>query len=85
MALTATASASSQKEIIKLLGMTKPHMIIRCPNKPNIIYYVEEKTQDIDVVFKPLVEEVKVKGTRMDTVIIFYWTFNDCSAIILLL
>uniref|UniRef100_A0A1X7V0T4 DNA 3'-5' helicase n=1 Tax=Amphimedon queenslandica TaxID=400682 RepID=A0A1X7V0T4_AMPQE len=81
MALTATASTSSRKEIIKLLGMKKPHLIIRCPNKPNIIYYVEEKTQDIEIVFKPLVEEVKVKGTRMDKVIIFCWTCNDCSAI----
>lgn len=42
---------------------------------------MEEKTQDIDVVFKPLVEEVKTKGRRMDKVIIFCRTYNDCSAI----
>lgn len=46
-------------------------MIVRCPNKHIIIYTVEKKSDDIDVVFEPFVEEVKRKRTKMDKVIIF--------------
>lgn len=51
-------------------------MIVRCPNKHNIIYTVEKKSDDIDVVFEPFVEEVKRKRTKMDKVIIFYQSYN---------
>ena len=81
MALTATASSSTQKEVIKMLGMRKPHMIVRCPNKPNIIFTVEKKVDDIDVVFKLLVDEVKLKRTKMDKIIIFCRGYNYCSSI----
>lgn len=80
MALTATASYSTRKEVIKMLGMRKPHMIVRCPNKPNIIFTVEKKVDDIDVVFKPLVDEIKLKKTKMDK-INFCRGYNDCSSI----
>lgn len=55
-------------------------MIVRCPNKHNIIYTVEKKSDDIDVVFEPFVEEVKRKRTKMDKVIIFCQSYN-CSLI----
>ena len=54
MALTATASSVTRKEIVKILGMKKPHIIVRCPNKQNIVFSVEKKYDDIDIVFKPL-------------------------------
>ena len=49
MALTAMASSSTRKEFMKMLGLKKPHMIVRCPNKPNT-FTVEKKVDDIDVV-----------------------------------
>ena len=79
MALTATASPSTRKDIIKMLGMKKPHVIVRCPNKHNIIYTVGKKSDDIDVVFEPFVEEVKRKRTKMDKVIIFCRSYNDLT------
>ncbi|XP_003391641.1 PREDICTED: ATP-dependent DNA helicase Q-like SIM [Amphimedon queenslandica] len=82
MALTATASAASRKEIIKVLGMLKPHMIIRCPNKPNIKLVVEEMRDDgLDEVMKPLVEELKRKRTDMDKTIIFCRSYKDCASL----
>ena len=62
-----------------MLGMKKPHVIVRCPNKHNIIYTVEKKSDDIDVVFEPFVEEVKRKRTKMDKVIIFCRSYNDLT------
>ena len=35
MALTATASSVTRKENVKILGMKKSHIIVRCPNKQN--------------------------------------------------
>ena len=73
MALTATASTATRKEIIKVLGMRKPHVIIRCPNKPNIKLVVEEMRDDgIDEVMKPLIEELKCKRTNMDKYGIYF-------------
>ena len=62
-----------------MLGMRKPHMIVRCPNKPNIIFTVEKNVDDIDVVFKPLVDDVKLKRTKMGRIIIFCRGYNDCG------
>ena len=81
MALTATASSVTRKEIVKILGMKKPHIIVRCPNKQNIVFSVEKKYDDIDIVFKPLVEELKLKRTKMDKVIIFCRSYEHCSSI----
>uniref|UniRef100_A0A1X7V7C3 Uncharacterized protein n=1 Tax=Amphimedon queenslandica TaxID=400682 RepID=A0A1X7V7C3_AMPQE len=55
-ALATTASLMSRKKIIKMLGMNKPQMLVKCPYK-NIIYSVEKKTDDIDIVFEPFVEK----------------------------
>ena len=52
MALTATASPSTRKDIIEMLEMKKP-IIIMCPKKQNIIYTVE-KSNDNDN-FEPLI------------------------------
>ena len=78
MALTATASPATRRDVIKILGMKKPHMIIRCPNNANIIYSVDKKYA---IVFKPLIEELKLKRMNMDKVIIFCRSYKDCSSI----
>lgn len=58
MALTATASPSTRKDIMKKLGMRKPHTIVRCPNKPKIL--------------KPVVDNVRLKRTKANKTIITY-------------
>lgn len=53
MALTATASPSTRKEIVRSLGMQKPIMIVKCPEKPNIVYIVRNKEEEIEEVSGP--------------------------------
>ena len=43
----------------------------------NIIYSVDKKYADIDIVFKPLIEELKLKRMNMDKVIIFCRSYKD--------
>ena len=38
MALTATVSSKTRKEVVRLLGMYKPVFLTKSPDKPNIIY-----------------------------------------------
>jgi ATP-dependent DNA helicase RecQ len=48
MALTATASLSTRKEVMKLLGMLKPVTIVKSPDKPNIVYRVAYKNEEME-------------------------------------
>jgi ATP-dependent DNA helicase RecQ len=79
MALTATATAETRKEVVRILGMSKPEYVVRSPDKPNIIYCVEKKTAGIDEVFNPLVEELRQKRTKMTKTLVFCRRQNDCS------
>lgn len=58
MALTATASASTRKTVIRLLGMHKPVILSRSPSKSNMFYEVLEKDNEIEVQLHFLVEEL---------------------------
>lgn len=40
MALTATATKTTRREVCKVLGMIKPSVVAVSPNKPNIKYEV---------------------------------------------
>lgn len=44
MALTATATRGTRKEMCKSLGLIKPVMILQSPEKANIKYYVQPVT-----------------------------------------
>ena len=79
MALTATASKSTRNAVIRMLGMTKPVMIVRPPDKLNIVYSVSEKNGDMETTFEPLVEELRSTRHRMDRTIVFCRTYQDCS------
>ena len=61
MDLTATATESTRKEICKSLGLVDPVIVLRSPEKPNIIYIVVLKTSELEEVFAPLVEELRRK------------------------
>lgn len=75
MALTATASNSVQKHITRLLGMSRPQMVIRSPDKPNICYSVSEKCSTLEEIFKPLIEELRVSRINTKRTIVTY-TFS---------
>lgn len=79
MALTATASNSVQKHITRLLGMSRPQMVIRSPDKPNIYYSVSEKCSTLEEIFKPLIEELRVSRINTKRTIVFCRTLKDCS------
>lgn len=81
MAVTATASPTTRKEVIRMLGMQKPFMIVRCPDKANIFYSVEEKNGGIEEGFASLVEELREKRMKFEKTIIFCRSYNDCSSI----
>ena len=53
MALTATASEKTRKEVIRLLGMVRPFVIVKSPDKPNIVYHVYEKEKELEDLFAP--------------------------------
>ncbi|XP_019854607.1 PREDICTED: uncharacterized protein LOC105313494 [Amphimedon queenslandica] len=78
MALTATASNFTRNEVIRSLGMTKPVMIIRSPDKPNLYYSVMEKTESIEDTFKPVIEELRKLRHNTKKTIIFCRTYQDC-------
>ena len=71
MALTATATKSSQKQICRTLGMVKPNIIAVSPDRPNIEYRVKFKRDTVEEQFSPLVEELKRKRTETDRSVIF--------------
>ena len=52
LALTATATKSTRKVVIKLLNMKNPSIISIPPNKDNVIYTVSKKSCMEDVVEK---------------------------------
>ena len=56
---------------------------MKSPDKPNIVYSVYEKEKELEDLFAPLVEELRLKRTQMPKVIIFCRTYNDCSHLFL--
>jgi ATP-dependent DNA helicase RecQ len=59
MALTATATKGSCEEICSVLGMSRPFVVSKSPNKQNIKYSVVLKSVSMVEAFTPLVEEVR--------------------------
>lgn len=81
MALTATASRSSIKEICTVLCMKKPVIISESPNKPNIKYEVLQKGATPEETLGPFIDEVRQKGTDTDRMLIFCRTYDDVTYI----
>ncbi len=81
MALTATATLSTRKFVIKSLNMQKPAVIYVPPVKSNIAYYVAEKPKEgIHGAFKPIVNEI-IKGNNVGRIIIFCRTYESVISI----
>ena len=70
MALSATMSKKTRRDVIRILGMHKPVVIAKSPDKPNLVYSVYEKSE-MEEVFDGLIEELRVKRLQMEKVIVF--------------
>ena len=80
MALTATATVPNRNKIIVILGMRNPTIVSKSPDKPNLIYRVQDRTT-VDDAFSPLVRRLKKERTKMARVIIFCRRCEDCAII----
>ena len=76
-ALTATASLSTRRSVIKILDMQKPSIIYLPPVKHNLVFGVYEKPKGgISVAFEPVVSNLK-QDRNMGRIIIFCRTYED--------
>lgn len=83
MALTATATRSLRREVVKTLGMIDPVVVTTSPDKPNIIFTVASCTSMEDA-FIPIMEQLEVKRTQMDRVLIYCQRQDECAQLYLL-
>ena len=83
MALTATATRLSCKDICCTLGMTNPAVVTVSPNRPNIKYSVCSNPGTIEETFTPLVHELQELRLTMGSTIFFCRTYDSCSSIYL--
>lgn len=81
MALTATATKTTRKAIIKVLGMVRPAIVAVSPNKENIKYIVRANPGVLEDTFAGLVEELRRERASEDRTIIFCRTYDQCSQI----
>ena len=81
MALTATATLSTRKFIIKNLNMQGTAVVYVPPLKKNITYFVADKPiGGISEAFQPIVDRLKRERT-MNRIIIFCRTYNEVISI----
>lgn len=78
MALTATATRPTRKEVIKRLAMKKPVVVYLPPAKPNIVYVVADKP-DIEDIVLPIVEELRVKGVEASKKVIYCRSYGQVA------
>ena len=80
LALTATATKPTRKAVIKRLNMQKPVIISVTPNKPNIVYRLQDKDSSMKESLAPLIYQLQQQGIRTDQkIIIFCKRYNECS------
>lgn len=84
MALTATATKATRKEVMRILGMRNPVLVTKSSDKPNIYYSISEKNESIDDTFEPLIQELRTSRLQTVKTIIFCRTYQDCSYLYLL-
>ena len=83
MALTATATKVTRRSVERSLGMVSAMIVCDPPNRPNIKYNVCLNPGTLEVVFAPLMEELRSNRNQMDKVIIYCRTYDSCSMIYL--
>ena len=83
MALIATATKQTRKDICKSLALMNPEMILKSPKKSNIVYEVILKVCDMEETFAPLIEELRNKRKNINKTVVFCRTYKDTSHIYL--
>ena len=78
MALTATATKQTQKDVCRLLGMKKPSIVTKSPDKPNVVYSVSETFGTLEETFSSVVGCLQRKRARMEKTIIFCRSYAQC-------
>ena len=81
MALTATATSPTRKEIMKRLDMKKAVVVYLPPAKPNIVYVVMDKTTIEDVV-QSIVKELLAKGVEASKKIVYCRTYDQVAVLL---
>ena len=80
MALTATATKSTRKAVMKLLNMHQPVVISVTPSKPNIVYRLQEKGKSMEETLAPLICKLQQQKIKQDhKMIIFCKRYEECS------
>jgi len=84
MALTATATKVTRKDVCKSLALKHPELILQSPEKSNIIYKVLRRGDtSMEETFAPFTEELRRNRRGTDKTIIFCRTYEDTSHIYL--
>ena len=78
MALTATPTSPTRKEIMKRLDMKKAVVVYLPPAKLNIVYVVMDKTTIEDIV-QPIVKELLAKGVETSKKIVYCRTYDQVA------
>ena len=82
MALTATATTVTRQKIVRALCMKRCYSIMTNPQKENVFYAIEVKT-DLQEAFAPIGEELIMKRKAAPRMIIFCRMYNDCHSVYL--
>lgn len=83
MASTATATKETRKYICKSLGLVKPIIIFKSPEKCNIVSSVTLENSTIEEIFAPMVEELRKNRRNTQKTIIFCRTYENTSHVYL--
>lgn len=70
MALTATATVATRSLVCQALGITKPAVVYRSPNRSNIRHSVQRLPKSFQEAFEPLINELRQKRASCDRAII---------------
>ena len=82
MALTATATVSLRKCVIKTLGMKDTVVINENVNKPNIIYSVRT-FESMESTFNQMIQTLKKERTKMPRTIVYCQHQDNCAQLYL--
>ena len=80
MALTATATNVTRKEVIKHLSMNKPVIVYVPPIKQNISYIVRKRKDDeLERLSKSLASSLQQDGVNAPRIIVFCRRYKECA------
>ena len=81
LALTATASKTTKKDIYEVLEFKSPCEVVESPDRRNIVYSTQlmEKGRDVMDYFWWLLSDIKDKGAKTDRVLIYCQSVKQCT------